>query len=187
MPLSSSSTAAVARLRPRMLFLDQASLLHQPLVELFILLYPLRVLTAGGEGRLEGALADVIFVFRRVGHLTQKAYVPIRRFLRHARRPEDATEHIVRNVRAYRFLNRWNPAPVFVGNTLRIEYGERSHAFCLPVADAFGGVVDRGVHVFADEVRADLTSAFEWHVSKLHTLALLQQDGNDLVLLLRAC
>src|SRR5688572_25959680 len=143
MALSSISTAAVTRLRTRMLFLDQAALLHQLFVEFFVLLYPFRILAPGGEGRLECAVADVTFVFRRLCDFTQKTDMPLDGVLRHIGRPEDAPKQAVGDVRAEGLFDGRNPGPILVGNTLWIKDRERLHAFCLPVAYAFRRVVHR--------------------------------------------
>src|SRR5688572_17764831 len=143
MALSSISTAAVTRLETRMLFLDQAALLHQLFVELFVLLYPFCVFAPGREGRLECAVADVTFVFRCLCDFTQETDMPVDGVLRHIGRPEDAPKHVVGDVRAKGLFDGWNPGPILVGNTLGIKDRERLHAFCLPVAYAFRRVVDR--------------------------------------------
>ena len=56
----------------------------------------------------------------------------------------------------------------------------------LPVADALDRVVDRRVHVLADQVDADLAAALERHVGELHAQRLLELDRDDLVLLGRS-
>src|SRR5215510_2538985 len=47
------------------LFLEQPAFGHQITVELFVLFHPLYILSASGEGRLERAIFEVFFEFRR--------------------------------------------------------------------------------------------------------------------------
>ena len=54
------------------------------------------------------------------------------------------------------------------------------------MAHALCGIVDRRVHVLADEIDAHLAAAFERHVGELHAQRLLELDRDDLILLRRA-
>src|ERR687896_503512 len=121
MPLSSISSAAVTRSRARMLLLDQAAFLHELLVELFVLLYPFHILAAGGEGRLQGAFVQVILKLFGIENFAQKANIPIHGVFGHLRRSENSPQHIVGDVRAQGFFDRWNSGPVLVRDTLRVE------------------------------------------------------------------
>src|SRR6266545_2726351 len=128
-------------------------------------------------------LVQVVLERRRLVDLLEEALVPIRGLLGHVGGTEDAPEHQVLDVGAQGLLDRRDVLPLRDRDARPVEHRERPDAAGLPVARALDGVVDRGVHVLADEVDAHLAATLEGHEGELHTLRLLQEDGDDLVLL----
>src|SRR6266478_7173804 len=181
----SSEAVTMSAVRIRSLR-QQAALRHETFVELLVLLHPPGVLLSAGEGGLERAVLEVLLELGRVVHLAEEGHVPVDGFLRHSRRAEDAAQHLVLDVGAERLLHGGDVLPGRVGNAAGVEHGQRAHPLRLPVADALDGVVDGRVDVLADQVDADLAAALEGDVGELHAQRLLELDGDDLVLLLRA-
>src|SRR6266478_39547 len=181
----SSDAVMMSAVRIRLLG-EQAALRHQVLVQLFVLLHPLGVLGAGGEGRLERSVFQVLLELGRLVDLLEEARVPLHRVLRHVRGSEDAAQHLLFDVHPERLLHRRNLLPGRMGDPIGVEYRKRADAIGLPVADAFDRVVHGGVDVLADQVDAHLAPALERNVSELDAQRVLELHGDDLVLLLRA-
>src|SRR6266446_831300 len=180
----SSDAVMMSAVRIRLLG-EQAALRHQVLVQLFVLLHPLGVLGAGGEGRLERSVLQVLPELGRLVDLLEEARVPLHRVFRHVRGSEDAAQHLVFDVHPERLLHRRNLLPGRIGDPIGVEYRERADALGLPVADALDRVVHGGVDVLADQVDAHLAPALERNVSELDAQRVLELHGDDLVLLLR--
>src|SRR5713101_68056 len=136
---------AVAMSAARIQLLEQAALGHQLLVQVLVLLQPLGVLGAGGEGGLQRPVLEVLLEFGRLVDLAEEVHVEVDRFLRHVGRAEDAPQHLVVDVDPER------------------PYAPRPH-----VADALDGVVDGGIDVLAHQVDAHLSAALERDVAELH-------------------
>src|SRR4029450_8926554 len=140
-PPRRSSTDAVTMSATRMLFFEQAALRHQVLMELVVLLDPLRVLGAGGPRGLERALLEVLLPVGRVDHLLQEGLVPLHRVLGHVGRAEDPAEHQVLDVGAEGLLHGGDVLPAVDGDARAVEHREGPHPARLPVAPPPGGGV----------------------------------------------
>src|SRR5713101_4489267 len=174
---------AVAMSAARIRLLEQAALRHQLFVQLLVLLHPLGVLGAAGEGGFQRPLLHVLLEVAGLVHLLEHAHVPLDRLLRHSRRTEDPAQHQVVDVGPERLLHGRDFLPERVGDAGGVEHRQGPDAPGPPVAHALDGVVDGGVDMLADQVDADLAAALERDVGELHAQRLLELDGDDLVLL----
>src|SRR5713101_4985650 len=101
------STSAVVRSAARMpdLFLEQAALGHELLVDLVFLLHPGGELGARHPGGLERPVGHIGLELGSIHDLLQHALVPGYGLFRHVRRPEDPAQHQVGDVGAEGFLD----------------------------------------------------------------------------------
>src|SRR5712691_11247844 len=184
-PPNTNSTDAVRMSAARILLLQQPPLGHEVLVQLLVLLHPLDILGASGEGGLERAFLHVLLPLGRLADLLEEGLVPLQRLLWHVRSAEDPAQHQVMDVDSQRFLEGWDLLPLGDGDASRVEHGQRPNPPGLPVAHALDGIVDGRVHVLADEVDAHLPAALEGNVDELDPQGLLLLNRQDLVLLSR--
>src|SRR3984893_11350342 len=181
----SSDAVMMSAVRIRLLG-EQSALRHQVLVQLFVLFHPRGVLGAGGEGRLERSVLEVLLELGRLEDLLEETLVPIHRALRHARGAEDAAQNMVLDVPPEGLPHRRNLLPGRIGDPIGVEHRERADALGLPVAHALDRVVHGRIDVLADQVDAHFAPALERNVGELHAQRVLELHGDDLVLLLRA-
>src|SRR5713101_4640042 len=124
-PPNGNRTDAVRMSARRILFLEQAALDHEVLVQLLVFLDPFDEFGARGIRGFQRPFVHVPLPLGRVGYFLEEGLVPLHGFLGHVGSSEDAAEHEIVDVGAQGLLHRGDVLPFGHRNPGRIEHRQR--------------------------------------------------------------